>query len=96
MKAFEFLESKGLGSCASQSIYKGKNEALLSELMEAYAATRMEDFNLVLKRYESWEAKLILNDTCWGGGVPIMTSDLHEEFLEIQELRNLALEKVKS
>lgn len=45
----------------------------------------------VLKRYEQWEANLIMEDSCWEGGMPTLTNGLYEELLEIQKLRNEAL-----
>ena len=48
----------------------------------------------VLKRYETWEANLIMEDSCWGGGMPTLTNELYEELLEIQKLRNEALSNV--
>ena len=48
----------------------------------------------VLKRYEQWEANLIMEDSCWEGSTPTLTNELYEELLEIQELRNKALSNV--
>lgn len=49
----------------------------------------------VLKRYESWEAKLIEDVDSWENGYPSITGQLFDEFLEIQELRNNALSSYK-
>jgi len=48
----------------------------------------------VLIRYEQWEANLIMEASCWEGGMPTLTTELFEELLEIQELRNKALGNV--
>lgn len=42
----------------------------------------------VLKKYEQWEANLIIEDSCWEGSLPTLTNKLYEELLEIQKLRN--------
>jgi hypothetical protein len=50
----------------------------------------------VAKRYEAWEARLILCDEAWSGGVaplPTLTEELWDELLEIQRDRNEALGK---
>lgn len=47
----------------------------------------------VLKRYEDWEAKLILENSAWENEMPTFTPELFDEFLEIQRLRNEALNK---
>jgi len=46
----------------------------------------------VLKRYEEWEAKLIEADEAWQGRNFAITDELYEEFMEIQGLRNEAIE----
>jgi hypothetical protein len=48
----------------------------------------------VLKRYETWEANLIMEDSCWEGRMPTLTNELYEELLEVQKLRNEALSNV--
>lgn len=48
----------------------------------------------VLKKYEQWEANLIMEDSCWEGAMPTLTEKLYEELLEIQKLRNEALSNV--
>jgi hypothetical protein len=48
----------------------------------------------VLKRYEQWEANLIMEDSCWEGSMPTLTPELYEDLLEIQKLRNKALSNV--
>jgi hypothetical protein len=50
----------------------------------------------VAKRYEAWEARLILCDEAWSGGVaplPTLTDELWDELLEIQRDRNEAIGK---
>ena len=48
----------------------------------------------VLKRYEQWEANMILEPKCWEKAYPELTEELYEELMEIQELRNKALSNV--
>lgn len=48
----------------------------------------------VLKRYEQWEANLIMEDSCWEGSMTTLTKELLEELIEIQELRNKALSNI--
>lgn len=47
----------------------------------------------VLKRYDAWEARLIESDEAWEGRNFAITDELYEEFMEIQALRNQAIEK---
>jgi len=50
----------------------------------------------ILKRYEQWEANLILSQEAWDGGLltlPKLTQELWDELLEIQTLRNEILKK---
>ena len=49
-----------------------------------------EEIN-VLKKYEEWEAKLIMNPECWENGLPELSREIFEELLLIQELRNEVL-----
>jgi hypothetical protein len=54
------------------------------------------DLAAVAKRYEAWEARLILCDEAWSGGVaplPTLTEELWDELLEIQRDRNEAIGK---
>jgi len=55
----------------------------------------VEEQKAVLKKYEEWEAKLIMEDNCWENGLPELTQELFEEFLDIQELRNQAIREQK-
>jgi uncharacterized protein YwgA len=50
----------------------------------------------VLKRYEQWEANMILEPKCWKNAYPELTEELYEELMEIQELRNKALSNVSN
>ncbi len=48
-----------------------------------------------LKAYEAWEARLILDEEAWQGGIlpyPRLTEELWDGLLECQRLRNEALE----
>lgn len=49
--------------------------------------TKEQQLIELLKKYESWEAKLILEDECWETKLPCMNQDLFEEFLELQAER---------
>ena len=47
------------------------------------------------KRYEAWEANLVLHGR-WettGDGLPTLTEDLYDEMMELQALRNAAIAK---
>ena len=50
--------------------------------------SELEKLINVLKKYEQWEANLIIEDSCWEGSMPTLTNKLYEELLEIQKLRN--------
>jgi hypothetical protein len=60
-------------------------EALARELVEA------------LRRYEEWEASLLLEDGVWerNAGLPVFTQELYDSWMEIQDVRNEALIKAK-
>ena len=62
-----------------------KAEALARELAEA------------LRRYEEWEASLLLEDRAWerNAGLPVFTQELYDSWMEIQNVRNEALIKAK-
>ena len=59
--------------------------------LESLIQQAVEEQKAVLKRYEEWEAKLIMEDNCWKNGLPELTQELFEEFLDIQESRNQAI-----
>ena len=61
------------------------------EWLQDKVNSAVEEQKVVLKKYEEWEAKLIMEDNCWENGLPELTQELFEEFLEIQELRNQAI-----
>lgn len=45
--------------------------------------------------HERWEADLILSDEAWDGGMaefPRLTAELYDSFMQVQALRNEALE----
>ncbi len=62
-----------------------KAEALARELVEA------------LRRYEEWEASLLLEDGVWerNAGLPVFTQELYDSWMEIQDVRNEALIKAE-
>jgi hypothetical protein len=49
----------------------------------------------VAKRYEAWEAKLILCQKAWEQSVPTFTQELLDEWMEIQAERNAAVRKAE-
>ena len=62
-----------------------KAEELAQELVEA------------LRRYEEWEASLLLEDGVWerNVGLPVFTQELYDSWMEIQDVRNEALIKAE-
>ena len=42
----------------------------------------------LLRKYEAWEADLILCDESWEDGLPKMTQEQYDSFLELQAERN--------
>jgi len=67
-----------------------KNKNMTKDL-KGIINSAVKEQKAVLKKYEEWEAKLIMEDNCWENGLPELTQELFEEFLEIQELRNQAI-----
>ena len=66
---------------------------LKADLMEALARELVE----ALRRYEEWEASLLLEDGAWerNAGLPVFTQELYDSWMEIQDVRNEALTKAK-
>ena len=62
-----------------------KAEALARGLVEA------------LRRYEEWEASLLLEDGAWerNAGLPVFAQELYDSWMEIQDVRNEALIKAE-
>lgn len=52
---------------------------------------RIATLEAVLKFYEQWEADLILCSEAWANGLPRMTQELYDRWMEIQTKRNAAL-----
>lgn len=48
-----------------------------------------------LERYAAWEAKLTETDGAWRNSLPQFTQELYDEWMEIQEIRNVAISKAK-
>jgi len=69
--------------------------ALASSQANAHLIVAAPDLLTVAKRYEAWEAKLIRADDAWNSenGLPALNQELYDELMEIQTLRNTALEK---
>lgn len=61
-------------------------------------AQALDLFVKFAEAHEKWEAALILSDEAWDGGMaalPTFTHDLYDEFMEVQRLRNTALDMVR-
>mgnify|MGYP001424609041 CR=1 FL=1 len=52
---------------------------------------RVAELEAALRAYEQWEADMILDAACWQDGLPRMTQDSYDGFMEIQAQRNAAL-----
>lgn len=105
MKAKEYLKEHGIPNMPTN--YRKEYETGINDTIEAvegYHQAKLKLLNIanvsksllieVLKRYETWEANLIMEDSCWEGSLPTLTNELYEELLEIQKLRNEALSNV--
>lgn len=57
----------------------------------------VQDLLAACKAYEQWEADLVLCSEAWstGDGLPRMTQELYDRFMEIQALRNVAISKAE-
>jgi hypothetical protein len=67
-----------------------------SDLANALLIVAAPDLLDVAKRYAEWHAKLVLSDAAWvRGSLPTLTQELCDELVDIQDLRNAAINKVK-
>lgn len=64
------------------------------------AVNAHDDLLAVAKAYEQWEADIIMCEECWapGGmaGLPRITQKLWDRLIEIQTLRNAAINKARN
>lgn len=62
------------------------------------AVKRIMAMEKFAKAHERWEANLILSEKAWDGGaaaLPTLTEELWDEALEVQKLRNAALQTTR-
>jgi hypothetical protein len=62
---------------------------------DALVMAASKELLAVAKRYEAWEAKLILCQKAWEQSVPTFTQALLDEWMEIQGERNAAVRKAE-
>ena len=68
------------------------HEQLAALIRERDAAeAQLAAARAVLEAYERWEADLILEAKAWADGLPLLTQELYDRFMAIQEQRNRAL-----
>lgn len=60
------------------------------EALEKQISTTM-----FMEKLEAWEAKLIETDECWVNGLPKLTQELYDEWMELQKERNELLGRFK-
>jgi hypothetical protein len=81
------------GSCSNIGTVRGP------QCIDAYQANARliaaaPDLLAVVKGYEAWEAKLVLENKWEGpGGFPSLTEFDYDELMRLQQLRNLAIAK---
>jgi hypothetical protein len=87
------------GATSQWSISFGDDGELVAEGIyteaDALVMAASKELLAVAKRYEAWEAKLILCQKAWEQSVPTFTQELLDEWMEIQAERNAAVRKAE-
>ena len=71
------------------------NARFIVEAVNNYASlkARIQELVAVLKAYEQWEADIILENECWSGQNLRLTDEIYDRMIELQTMRNAALQK---
>lgn len=67
----------------------GRRDERISELEAQVWAMKA-----CLEAYEQWEADIVLENKCWTGQNVKLTDELYERMIEIQGMRNQALQRL--
>ena len=68
-------------------------DTLKTEQANAALISAAPELLELAKKYEAWEAKVILCDRCWDKSPMQLTQELYDEMIELQTLRNAAVKK---
>lgn len=89
IKSYEDIEHVSADTTSHATLASAISASIARIVAEEDEVARLR---AVLKAYEAWEAALIMDPVVWRNGLPQFTQSLYDKFIEIQTMRNAALE----